>query len=51
MAREQKMRERRALKAEKKEDKKLAAANPGEEGMGATDEVELINLNDPNPVR
>jgi hypothetical protein len=45
MAREQKMRERRLLKQEKKEDKKLAA----ESGEPIADEAsEFVNLNDPN---
>lgn len=45
MAREQKMRERRLLKQEKKEDKKLAA----ESGEPVTNEAsEFVDLNDPN---
>jgi len=45
MAREQKMRERRLLKQEKKDDKKLAA----ESGEPVADDAsELVNLNDPH---
>lgn len=45
MAREQKMRERRLLKQEKKDDKKLAA----ESGEPLVDDAsELVNLNDPH---
>jgi hypothetical protein len=47
MAREQKMRERRVLKQEKKDEKKLAAES------GIVDEnadtSEFVNLNDPQP--
>lgn len=50
MAREQKMRERRALKQEKKDDKKLAAAEGGDTA-DASDASELINLNDPHPTQ
>lgn len=45
MAREQKMRERRLLKQEKKDDKKLAAES-GEPLV--EEESEFVNLNDPN---
>jgi hypothetical protein len=47
MAREQKMRERRVLKQEKKDEKKLAA----EGGVvdGNADTSEFVNLNDPQP--
>lgn len=45
MAREQKMRERRLLKQEKKDEKKLAA----ESGETVTDDAsDLVNLNDPH---
>jgi hypothetical protein len=46
MAREQKMRERRVLKQEKKDEKKLAAENGTVVEEGA-DTSEFVNLNDP----